>query len=125
MENLFETAIEVLKEPYEKFESGEVPFFDKSSSAEKGRFRVRDARNFDPSSMRRKDDVGSVDKGVMLLVGKKGAGEPDASEMAITILFDKGDWDEERAEGWWKQNRHRFLGGGAWNSGGNMVNPNN
>ena len=59
VENLFDEAIEVVKEPYQKYESGECDFFDRSSSAEKGRFRVRDARNFAPESMRRKEDLGS------------------------------------------------------------------
>jgi len=41
-------------EPYEKYETGQTPFFDRSSSVDKGRFRVRDAKGFAPGSMRRK-----------------------------------------------------------------------
>ena len=106
-------------EPYEKYERGECNFFDRSSSAEKGRFRVRDARNFAPESMRRKEDLGSEERGVMLLVGKRGGeNTPDVAEQAITILFDRMVFDEEKAEAWWKKNRHRFLGGGEWDAGG-------
>jgi len=117
--DLFDGAIEVAVEPYEKYERGECNFFDRSSSAEKGRFRVRDARNFAPESMRRKEDLGSEERGVMLLVGKRGGeNTPDVAEQAITILFDRMVFDEEKAEAWWKKNRHRFLGGGEWDAGG-------
>lgn len=41
------------EEPYQKYESGDCSFFDRSSSIGKGRFRVRDAKNFAPETMRR------------------------------------------------------------------------
>ena len=112
IEDVFNKAIEVHVEPYEKYEREGVGFFDKSSSSEKGRFRVRDARLFAPESMRRKEDA---DKGVMLLVGKKGEGDVEA---VITILFDKAVFTELTAIEWWKGERHRFVGEGKFAAGG-------
>eukprot|EP00815_Leptocylindrus_aporus_P008482 CAMPEP_0116056736 /NCGR_PEP_ID=MMETSP0322-20121206/4189_1 /TAXON_ID=163516 /ORGANISM="Leptocylindrus danicus var. apora, Strain B651" /LENGTH=184 /DNA_ID=CAMNT_0003540605 /DNA_START=173 /DNA_END=728 /DNA_ORIENTATION=- len=43
--------------PYERYEEGKISFYDRSSSTEIGRFRVRDARDFMPDSMRRKPDT--------------------------------------------------------------------
>lgn len=67
------------EEPYERYEAGKIPFFDpRSSSDEKGRFRVRDAREFAPNTMRRRPDDGEgggdPEDGIMLLVGRKEAG---------------------------------------------------
>ena len=100
-----------LKEPYQRYEAGEAPFFDKSSSDERGRFRVRDASSFDPASMRRIVGPDSdTDDGVMLLVGEKyGENGYRRKEHAITILFDRRKWKEEDAEQWWKTQRHRFV----------------
>eukprot|EP00586_Coscinodiscus_wailesii_P006394 CAMPEP_0172490092 /NCGR_PEP_ID=MMETSP1066-20121228/20444_1 /TAXON_ID=671091 /ORGANISM="Coscinodiscus wailesii, Strain CCMP2513" /LENGTH=1100 /DNA_ID=CAMNT_0013258397 /DNA_START=750 /DNA_END=4052 /DNA_ORIENTATION=+ len=84
------------EEPYQKYEAGKIPFFDRSSSAEKGRFRVRDARGFAPETMRRRrpnpdeDGIAAVgeelslpdddgDDGVMLLVGKRVADGKDTT----------------------------------------------
>ena len=115
MKELFNEAIEVQLEPWEKFERGMCNFFDRSSSAEKGRFRVRDARAYAPDSMRRREDYYP---GVMLLVGKRnGAGE-GANEQCITILFDKSKYGEEDGANWWEENRHRFIGGGKYDGGG-------
>eukprot|EP00562_Extubocellulus_spinifer_P025756 CAMPEP_0178666686 /NCGR_PEP_ID=MMETSP0698-20121128/30624_1 /TAXON_ID=265572 /ORGANISM="Extubocellulus spinifer, Strain CCMP396" /LENGTH=916 /DNA_ID=CAMNT_0020310093 /DNA_START=501 /DNA_END=3248 /DNA_ORIENTATION=+ len=86
-------------EPYERYEAGQTPFFDVSSSDERGRFRVRDASSFIPDSMRRM--VGShsdTDDGIMFLVGRKnGVGE---GECAITILFDRKKFSEDDAIDW-------------------------
>jgi len=46
--------------PYERYEEGKISFYDRSSSTEIGRFRVRDARDFMPDSMRRKPDTEKV-----------------------------------------------------------------
>jgi len=115
VEKLFTDAIDVRLEPYEKFERGQCAFFDRSSSEDKGRFRVRDARDYDPSSMRRKEDS---DRGVSLLVGQKQGAGDGSPDQAITILFDRKFFDEEMAEAWWKENRHRFLSEGKFASGG-------
>jgi len=100
-----------IKEPYQRYEASQAPFFDKSSSDECGRFRVRDASSFDPTSMRR---VVGPDDGVMLLVGEKnddkyGTCSQRKQEYAITILFDRKKWNEEKAEHWWREERHRFI----------------
>ena len=115
VKELFDGAIEVHLEPFEKYERGMCSFFDRSSSAEKGRFRVRDARDYAPDSMRRREDY---TPGVMLLVGKRnGAGE-GGPEQCITILFDKAKYTEDEGAKWWEENRHRFLGGGKFVGGG-------
>ena len=100
------------KEPYQRYEAGQAPFFDKSSSDERGRFRVRDASSFDPTSMRRIVGPDSdTDNGVMLLVGEKyDENGYRRKEYAITILFDRRKWKEEGAERWWGTQRHRFVG---------------
>jgi hypothetical protein len=115
IQNVFNKAIEVQLEPYEKFERNQVEFFDKSSSAEKGRFRVRDAREFAPETMRRKEDA---DRGVMLLVGRKVGQQDVEHEECITILFDKAQFSESNAIEWWQKNRHRFVGEGKFAAGG-------
>ena len=125
VEDVFDQAIQVKVEPYVKFERGECAFFDRSSSTEKGRFRVRDARDFKPESMRRKEDV---TPGVMLLVGKRnrpimeagGAEEVEdgETEQAITLLFDRSLFTEKQAIQFWQDQRHRFIGGGKFDSGG-------
>ena len=88
-----------------------MPFFDKSSSDERGRFRVRDASSFDPTSMRRIIGPDSdTDDGIMLLVGEKcDKNGYQRREHAITILFDRRIWNEEDAEYWWRTQRHRFV----------------
>lgn len=97
--------------PYEKFEKGSVPFFDKSSSAEMGRFRVRDARDFSPESMKRKPVSGEgATDGVLLLVGRNNNEIPEKTdELAITILFDKTKFSEKTASDWWYQHRQLFV----------------
>ena len=99
------------KEPYQRYEAGQAPFFDKSSSDERGRFRVLDASSFDPNSMRRIVGPDSdADDGVMLLVGRKLDGNgSQRKEYAITILFDRRKFNEEDAENWWRIQRHRFV----------------
>lgn len=95
------------EEPYERYEAGRTTFFDKSSSDEKGRFRVRDARSFDLDSMRRKpnrDD--GTDDGVMFLVGKR---SNSGIEGVITVLFDRSKFNEEDASKWWDLNRDRLI----------------
>lgn len=96
-------------EPYERYEAGQTPFFDKSSSDERGRFRVRDASSFIPDSMRRMVGPHSdTDDGIMLLVGRKN-GVVGEGECAITILFDRKKFSENDAIHWWEAQRHRFI----------------
>lgn len=90
-------------EPFEKYEIGKIPFFDRSSSTQKGRFRVRDAREFAPESMRRKPDT---EQGIMFLVGEKIGG---GTEFTITIMFDRSLFTEHAASVWWRLNKKRFV----------------
>lgn len=105
------TEMKPFEEPYQRYEAGQAPFFDQSSSDKRGRFRVRDASSFDPTSMRRIVGPDSeTDDGVMLLVGEKyDESGYRRKEYAITILFDRRKWKEEDAEQWWRTQRHRFV----------------
>ncbi len=106
-----EESVLSFKEPYQRYEAGQAPFFDKSSSDERGRFRVLDASSFDPNSMRRIVGPDSdADDGVMLLVGEKwDEKDNQRKENAITILFDRRKFNEKDAEHWWRIQRHRFV----------------
>jgi hypothetical protein len=108
--------IEKKEEPYERYETGKAPFFDKSSSNDKGRFRVRDARYFAPDSIRRIavpwDSRGTT--GIMLLVGRKYTTSHDtpnllSDEQVITVLFDRPKFDEDGACRWWQLNRRYII----------------
>ena len=108
-------------EPYELYESGKcTSFFDKNSSTlDKGRFRVRDARHFAPESMRRRKDPECSNNSIMLLVGKileddKVDNKTDDAknsieEQVITIIFDRSEFSEKDALDWWNENRRRFI----------------
>ena len=106
----------IMEEPYQRFDAGKVPFFDRSSSVDKGRFRVRDARNFAPDSIRRMAvpwDIRGT-HGVMLLVGKKYTSTCDRSEVpvdeqVITVLFDRPQFNEDDACRWWQLHRHHIV----------------
>eukprot|EP01041_Mallomonas_annulata_P004342 gene4342-8639_t len=92
--------------PYFSYERGDKSsFFDPSSTLEVGRFRVRDAREFNTKSMHRKPDTDSA--AVTLL---KGVRRDTGEEQVITLLFDRRFFSrEERAQEWWNQNKDRFL----------------
>mmetsp|Transcript_15601 Transcript_15601/g.25998 ORF Transcript_15601/g.25998 Transcript_15601/m.25998 type:complete len:1156 (-) Transcript_15601:213-3680(-) len=81
-------------------------FFDQTSTADKGRHRVHDARDFDTKSMFRKPDL--MNDAVTLLMGKKR--NSDAMDI-ITVLFDRGKFSEEGARLWWNENRDRLMVG--------------
>ncbi len=97
--------------PYQRYEYGEIAFFDRSSSIDKGRFRVRDAREYHADSLRRiavPFDTPSSCEGVMFLVGKR-KDEEDDKEEVVTILFDRSLFEEIEAVKWWKQNRDQII----------------
>jgi hypothetical protein len=77
-------------------EEEDVGFFDPLSSAERGRKRVRDARLFEPSSMRR----AVAEDGVVLLLGE--LAEHPCTEHVICVLFDRGKFSERAALQWWR-----------------------
>jgi len=93
--------------PYQKYENGLMDFFDKSSSADKGRFRVHDAKLFQPDSMHRKPDTATAQGGVTLLMGERM--DKPGEEQVITVLFDRSIFSEEDAKVWWSYNRDRFI----------------
>jgi hypothetical protein len=112
-ETLFDayTTSEVFQ-PYQRYEAGEVNFFDRSSSTERGRFRVRDARQYAPDSLRRIPVPDLMTEGVSLLVGKSGIDydeERVEKEIVITVLFDRSKFSEITASDWWSMNRKLFV----------------
>ena len=72
-------------------------FFDPTSSEERGRKRVRDARLFEPSSMRR----AVAEDGVVLLLGE--LAEHPRTEHVICVLFDRSKFSERAALQWWRE----------------------
>jgi len=85
---------------------GRVPFFDLSSNAQKGRFRVHDARGFVPESMRRA--ASSEHPGVVFLMGRRPESHPTFpnADQVITVIFDRSTFDSEfAAEKWWNQHK--------------------
>ncbi|CAH0366076.1 unnamed protein product [Pelagomonas calceolata] len=78
-------------------EEDDVGFFDPTSSEERGRKRVRDARLFEPSSMRR----AVAEDGVVLLLGE--LAEHPRTEHVICVLFDRSKFSERAALQWWRE----------------------
>ena len=71
--------------------------FAPTSSEERGRKRVRDARLFEPSSMRR----AVAEDGVVLLLGE--LAEHPRTEHVICVLFDRSKFSERAALQWWRE----------------------
>lgn len=96
--------------PYERWEMGgcdPAQFFDPiTSTPDKGRFRVADARHFVPESLHRDRDAKI---GVTLLLGRR---EDGGQEQLITIMFDRGCFNEAEAASWWKRSMERFRDSG-------------
>lgn len=104
------------------FNNKNQKFFDSSSTADKGRFRIHDAREFDIKSMHRKTDI--FHSGVTLLLGKRRVSHqyqyqnqqssnntttnPNDDEI-ITVLFDRTSFTEDEAKLWWESNKERLL----------------
>lgn len=79
-------------------------FFDSSSTADKGRFRLHDARDFVADSIFRKADL--LNENVTLLCGtRKDTGQQEV----ITALFDRIEFSEAKARAWWLENRDRII----------------
>lgn len=102
-----------IRYPYQRFECGEIPFFDRSSSADKGRFRVRDAREYHTDSLRRVpvsfNGMSACD-GIMFLIGNRVDGACDEEDSDIvTVLFDRSQFSEEEAAKWWRENRTQII----------------
>eukprot|EP00602_Paraphysomonas_sp_CaronLab_P011111 CAMPEP_0185023352 /NCGR_PEP_ID=MMETSP1103-20130426/6033_1 /TAXON_ID=36769 /ORGANISM="Paraphysomonas bandaiensis, Strain Caron Lab Isolate" /LENGTH=617 /DNA_ID=CAMNT_0027555909 /DNA_START=95 /DNA_END=1945 /DNA_ORIENTATION=- len=72
-----------------------VKFFDASSTADKGRHRVNDARDFDTKTMYRKTDI--LNSSVTLLMGQR---RNSAQVEIITVLFDRSEFSEDGAKKW-------------------------
>lgn len=104
-------------EPWDRFERsrateaalpsalGRMPFFDLSSTAERGRFRVNDARGFVPESMRRAPHP--EHPAIVLLTGLRPHRHPvhPGEEQIITVMFDRAEFTEAQAEQWWREHR--------------------
>jgi hypothetical protein len=101
--------------PYEHYEGGGIPFFDRSSSDEIGRFRVRDARDFHPDSLKRVEmllsDVIPKYEGVYYLIGKSiDLSKYDSKkDYVVTVLFNRSRFDEDSAKIWWKNHRSHII----------------
>jgi len=79
-------------------------FFDSSSTADKGRFRLHDARDFVVDSMHRKPDI--LNDSVTLLCGTR---KDTGQQQVITVLFDRAEFSETKAREWWHQHRDRLI----------------
>ena len=79
-------------------------FFDSSSTADKGRFRLHDARDFIVDSMFRKADI--LNDAVTLLCGTR---KDTGQQQIITVLFDRAEFSEPKARDWWVQHRDRII----------------
>ena len=79
-------------------------FFDSSSTADKGRFRLHDARDFVADSMFRKPDI--INDSVTLLCGTR---KDTGAQSVITVLFDRTEFSETKAREWWLSNRDRIV----------------
>lgn len=98
--------------PYERYKAGEIPFFDRSSSSEIGRFRVRDAREFVTDSLRRIPvpfKTESNSEGVLLLVGIATNKQSSEDKDVVTILFHRSHFDEISAAKWWQLHRSQIV----------------
>eukprot|EP00605_Chrysophyceae_sp_TOSAG23-4_P002095 GSChrysophyteH1.ASY1.ANO1.2321.1 assembled CDS len=85
------------------------PFFDPSSTTDKGRHRLHDAREFETESLHRRSDV--LNDAVSLLCGVRrdawNAGRKH--EEIITVMFDRSEFSERQAREWWFENKDRLL----------------
>jgi len=79
-------------------------FFDSSSTSDKGRFRLHDARDFIAESMFRKTDI--LNESVTLLCGTR---KDNGAVQIITVLFDRTEFSEANARAWWIENRDRLI----------------
>ena len=91
-----------------------APFFDPSSTTDKGRLRLHDAREFETESLHRRPDI--INEYVTLLMGIRRAGSATGmsslrakKEEIVTVLFDRSEFSEKSAREWWTENKHRLL----------------
>ena len=83
-----------------------APFLEPTSGGDKWRLCVRDAHEFDPSSMRR----AAVEDGVVALVGARSAAPTEAaSEQLITLLFSRARFAEAEVREWWEKKSNKLL----------------
>jgi len=88
-----------------------VGFFDETSTAEKGKHRVNDARLFDSNSLHRQTD--NNHNGVTIVLGKQrhhsdDDNNTDNNDKVIVLLFDKDQFNELQAYKWWNENCQRY-----------------
>ena len=85
-----------------------APFLEPTSGGDKWRLCVRDAHDFDPSSMRR----AAVEDGVVALVGVRSTARGEAaslSEQLITLLFSRDRFTDADVQNWWEKKSKRLL----------------
>jgi hypothetical protein len=77
-----------------------VSFFDSSSTATKGRFRLNEPKDFDAKSLHLDNHPLSI--GVSMLMG---ANLSSGIEKVVTVIFDKTMFTEAQAMKWWEENK--------------------
>jgi len=83
--------------------------FDKTSTKDQGKFRIRDSDAFHVNSIFKKRDTGHTcqkQRGVTVVVGTR---EDNGRQQALSLVFNRDLFDEEKAGQWWEDNGHRFL----------------
>ena len=83
-----------------------------SSTAEFGRLCVRDNHDYKQGSEFRQRDRGggSAQRGVTLVMASR---IDNGKQEVLAILFDRSQFDEPTAAGWWAAHRYRFMQPGA------------
>jgi hypothetical protein len=82
--------------------------FSDNSTAEKGRFVVRDIKDYKCDTIFRRRDTGggSSQRGISLVMGYHNS---NGRQDVISVLFDRSYFDEASAGEWWDTHRTRFL----------------
>lgn len=83
--------------------------FDKTSTEDQGKYQIRNTDNFHINSIFKKRDTGrgcQAQRGVTLVMGTR---EDNGQQQALSLIFNKDLFDEEKAGQWWEENGHRFL----------------
>ncbi len=83
-------------------------FFDSTSSTDKGRHRASDPRDFDAKTLRR--IAVEEQPGITILTGVR---KDTRREQAVTVLFNRQQFDESAAFRWWVTEGKSKFGFGA------------
>jgi hypothetical protein len=83
--------------------------FDTNSTSDQGKFKIRDSDAFHLNSLFKKRDTGmgcQPQRGVSVVMGIR---EDNGRQQALSLIFNRDLFDEEKAGQWWEENQHRFL----------------